>query len=182
VSGRPAIKVEGLAELREKLLALGPEVGAKALQGAAREAMKPVLETAKRLAPYDTGDEHTGAHLRDSIVLTAKIPKGGDTLCRVGIRIRALKRPSLKGTRGKVSKATKRYVFRGSAAWRWHFAEFGTAHQRARPFLRPAFAQHREEVVDSLKREIAKRVERIWKNRKKQAAIALAVFGEGGTP
>ena len=159
-----SVTIKGLAELRDKLLALGPEVGAKVLRTAAREAMKPVLAEAQRLAPRDTGALH------DAIVLVAKMPKSALTLTRVGLKIRALKR-----TFNVPTKAESEAI---SARARWHFAEFGTAHTKAHPFLRPALETHKDAVISSLKAEIAKRVERVWKQRRKQAAIAKAVFGE----
>lgn len=165
----PDLKVEGLKELRDKVLALGPETGPKVLRAAARAAMQPVLEEARRLVPVDSG------LMRDSIVLSSKIPKSGDTVTRVGIRIKKQRRPNLRGLR--VSKSTRRAVNRMSAHWRWHFIEFGTVRQKARPFLRPALATHKDRVIASIKAEIAKRVERVWRYRRKQAAMARAVFG-----
>lgn len=160
---KASIKIEGLGELREKLLALGPEVGAKTLRSAARVAMAPVLEEARRLAPVDT------AQLRESIVLVARMPKSGDAVARVGLKIKALgSRPNLRGL--KVGKSTKQAVARMSAHWRWHFAEFGTARHRATPFLRPALAKHRESVVETLKAEIKKRIDAVWKKRARSAA------------
>lgn len=174
----PTIKVEGLAELRDKLLALGPALGARVLRSGARAAMQPVLEEARRLVAVDTG------LTRDSITLRAKMPKSGDTLTRVGIKIQKLsaaKRAySLKGTGGSrnLKKSTMRAYYRESAHWRWHFLEFGTKTQRAQPFLRPALAKHKDQVIAALRLEVAKRVERVWKYRRKQALMAKRVFGD----
>src|SRR5690554_412384 len=111
------MKIEGLAALEAKLQELGAELGQKVLTAAARRAMRPVLEEAKRLVPKDTGA------LRDAITLSTGKPKEGETVAVAGLRI------------GK-SKGAK--DGRMPPAARWHFVEFGTASQAARPFLRPA--------------------------------------------
>ena len=159
---KSSITVSGMTELRDKLMALGPAASVKVLRAAAKEAMKPVLAEARRLAPVDT------EQLRNSIVLVARTPRGGDSVAQVGLKIKAGVRPNLRGL--AVKSGTKRAVSRMSAHWRWHFAEFGTAYTKATPFLRPALAKHRNEVVESLRAEIAKRIERVWKRRAKAAS------------
>ena len=77
------VKIEGLKELRQKLLAIGAIAGQKVIASAARAAMKPVLEEARRLAPV-----HRGV-LRDSIKLKATKPRRGRSSKRSPSRSRA---------------------------------------------------------------------------------------------
>jgi HK97 gp10 family phage protein len=137
VSGSLKIKVEGLAALQAQLVELGGEMGVKALAQAARKAFKPVLESAKGLVP-----KHSGA-LRDAIKVSVLKP-GADSVVVVGLRI------------GGGPKGSKELP----AARRWHFIEFGTAHMAAHPFLRPALDQNAAKVLEDLKTELAKSIQK----------------------
>jgi HK97 gp10 family phage protein len=138
VSGLVTIKVSGLDALQQQLIEIGVELGVKALAQAARKAFKPVLDAAKSLVPTDS------AALRDSIKLSVKKPGSGDSVVVVGIRI---------GSGPKGSKDLP-------PARRWHFVEFGTAHMAAHPFLRPAFDQNQSRVLEDLKTELVKSIQR----------------------
>lgn len=64
------------------------------------------------------------------------------------------------GATGKDGAFAGIRMARKLAGWRWHFEEFGTSRQRARPFLRPAFD---EQVMPALRRfseQLSKRIER----------------------
>ncbi len=150
MSGFVGFKVTGLKELEAQLADLGEELGAKALAQAARQAFKPVLEAAKALAPVSALDE---LHLRDAIKLTVIKPKGEDgEAVVIGLRI------SGKGAKGQLPPAR-----------RWHFIEFGTAHQAAHPFLRPALAANAPRVLELLKTEIVKSIQKAIRKRSKAA-------------
>lgn len=131
-------KLEGMETLQEQLLALGAETGVKALADAARIAFMPVLAAAKSMVPVETGA------LRDALRLTLKKPKGGDLVIVVGLRI----------------AATKGIGKEADPARRWHFIEFGTAHRAAHPYLRPALEQNAEAVLEELKTQIARSIQR----------------------
>lgn len=136
------MKVKGLAELTAQLDDLGAELAAKALAQAARRAFKPVLESAQQLVPVRSGE------LMRGIRLAVKKPSTGDTIVRVGLRI-----SKGKGVGGM------------PPARRWHFVEFGTSHQAAHPFLRPALDRSAGRVLELLKVELAKSIEKALKKR-----------------
>jgi len=58
-----------------------------------------------------------------------------------------------------VRSGRKRSDARG--AWYWRFVEFGTAHQQAKPFIRPAFAQSAPGVLAQIQADLAAAVPRI---------------------
>jgi hypothetical protein len=68
------IEVLGLKEMERALLKLGPKVGVKVLRAAIRKGAKPMLESAKRWAPYDPSSDD-GYHIRDSISIAAEPKK-----------------------------------------------------------------------------------------------------------
>jgi len=138
------MRVDGLEAAKARLLELrDAALTAKVLSQAARKAFKPVIEAARQKVPVDTG------LLRDSIRVTAKQPKRGDTSIVVGLRIAA------GGGGGK----------RESAAWRWHFVELGTAKLPARPFLRPALDRNHQAVLELFKVELQKSIAKALKKR-----------------
>ncbi len=139
-----SFEVQGLSALQEQLVELGAELGRKALAQAARKAFKPVLENAKQLAPRDTGA------LAESLRLAVVKPKGGDTVIAVGIRVAAVKGASRDAM---------------PPARRWHFIELGTVKLAAHPFLRPALDANASRVLDDLKRELAKSIQRAIKKK-----------------
>jgi HK97 gp10 family phage protein len=132
VSDSLKIKVDGLKALQGQLLEFGAVTAAKALGKAARKAFKPVLDAAIAGAPVDSGD------LRASLKITVSKPKSGESVVVVGLRFARM--PPRPGSM--------------QPARRWHFAEFGTAFQRAKPFVRPALDANAPLVTELLAREI----------------------------
>lgn len=149
------IKLKGMAALLEQLRDLkDSELAGKTLARASRKAFEPVLETAKRLAPRDTGE------LADSLLLTSRRVDNG---AQVGIRI-----GKGKGTKQAALAAAAFGEAQGKglpAARRWHFAEFGTSSQPAKPFLRPALDTNVSNVTERLKVSIAAGIARVAKKR-----------------
>lgn len=138
------IQVHGLKELQKQLKKLGNKDGRQALARACRKAFKPVLDTAKALAP-----RHRGI-LADSLKISVLQPKGQDAAVVVGIKIGA---PKGIGTKEL------------PPARRWHFVELGTVKMSAHPFLRPALDQNADRVVELLKAEIRNSIDRTMKKR-----------------
>ena len=173
------IKLEGLAELQEKLLSLaGSVAGRKSLVGAARAAMVPVLEAARQNAPRDTGV------LGDSIYIASARPDtSGNIVASAGLLVKKSSqyKSFIKGTKkrilGKLPKGAKRRLNRTSAHWRWHFVELGTSKMRARPFLRPALEANKDKVLQILVEQLRKRVNLAAKRRAKSAGPALPPTG-----
>lgn len=132
------MNVQGLASLEAQLVELGAQLGIKALAQASRRAFKPVLEAAQRLVPVDTGE------LRDAIKLSVKKPKDGESVVVVGLWI------------GKGAKGSKKIP----SVRRWHWVELGTAHMAAHPYLRPALDQNAGAVLELLKTELVKSIQK----------------------
>lgn len=147
------MEVIGLSALEDKLLAVGAALGEKALRKAAREAMKGMLDEARRLAPYDRGsqafDYRLGRiiHLRDDIKLRAI--KGGKDNSPTAITIRL-------GT----SRKTKHYAaptefgrheFNQSRTIRHSLGRkrgvYTVGATKPQPFMRPAFHNEKENTV-----------------------------------
>jgi HK97 gp10 family phage protein len=146
-----SMKLTGLGELRGKLEALGAIGARKAMQSAARKAMAPVVETARQMAPKAAGT------LAGGIRLAAVRPKSGDVVVSVGVTVspETLKSEVKFEDGSSYTKKTRR-----NADFRWHFAEFGTKHHPAHPYLRPAFQQHVGGIVAGLAEALRKAIHR----------------------
>lgn len=137
----------GFKELNEQLKQLNDAaLSARVLAQACRKAFMPVFIEAHRLAPHRSGA------LVEAIKLTVVTPKDGDASVIVGLRIAGPKK--VFGPKTKTAATTL------SPKARWHFIEFGTAHMAAHPFLRPALDRKEGEVIELLKAELNKSIER----------------------
>src|SRR5262245_33999006 len=120
---REVFRIDGLEELEQTLIGLADEFGVSRSTGknilrrALIRAGKPIEVPAKRLAPELTGD------LRISIDSSATLSSR---------------------QRGQHRKKSTVEVFVGAGPLpQAHLQEFGTAHQPAQPFLRPAWDANR---------------------------------------
>lgn len=131
-------RVHGFAELEAQLLELNDvALAVDLLAKAGRKAMQPVLDTARALVPRKSGD------LYEAIKLSIVKDPGGDIAVAIGLRIG--RAPGQSAEEG--AEVPSR---------RWHFIEFGTAHQAAHPFLRPALERNFEAVIELLRVELAR--------------------------
>jgi len=146
LSGRPIFQgIRGLAELTRQLKRLEGMSGSReTVQEACRAALRPIVDRARMLAPRASGV------LADSIGIQAQ-GSGAPTTSSRAIMV------SLGHTDEPGSQVTG--AGRILALWRWHFAEFGTQHSAARPFLRPAWDQTINQAKSILKSEMQKAVD-----------------------
>lgn len=132
------VHVEGLKELEQALQQL-PKANAKAvLRRTLKEAGEPVAKTARSLAPREMG------YLRESIDVSPKLS-------------------SRQATMNNRQSPVEMYIGPGTDP-AGHLQEFGTGpgHQ-AQPFMRPAWDQHKNEVLDII-------ANRTWLEIEKTAA------------
>lgn len=140
-----SVKVEGLKELEKALQDL-PKANAKAvLRRTLREAGQPVAKTARSLAPHEEG------YLRESIDVSLKLSRRQARLHK---------------------KQSPVEVFIGPgpdpAA---HLQEFGSGPgHRAQAFMRPAWDQHKNEVLETIANRTWLEIEKTAKRLAKKAA------------
>jgi hypothetical protein len=132
-----SVKTEGFKELEAVLIEMGEDLcygktASKVLLPAIRNAMQPVLQTAKQLAPYDESNTTT-PHLRDSIKLSARVPTARDQ--------RSIYSEANDIAIGIVSARTDK---RGVSQ------EFGNKAVAPKPYLRPALESTSSRVISIL--------------------------------
>lgn len=138
-------RIDGLEELESKLseiMALGraDAIARQTLVKAAKTAMEPVFYEVQSTAPYDAEkprDARNPIHLRDTVKLEARIPNQSDhKSMMVNQTDTAIAVVSVK--KSAVSLAQ----------------ELGTKKLQPQPFLRPALARHKDNVVAAFKDEL----------------------------
>jgi HK97 gp10 family phage protein len=128
----PTVRVDGLRELQRALAALPKELQRTSETTALREGMKPVLKTARAIAPKDSG------LLKKAIGLTVRKGKNGMT-SRVGARTGFRQQVTRKGK--TVTADPSKYS---------HLVEYGTSHSAAKPFIRPAVESNESAITEGL--------------------------------
>lgn len=147
------VKVEGLADLEQALRKLPESVGRGVLRRVAMNALEPMADHARRLAP---DDPVTGApDLHRSIVVSTRGGRG-------------------RATRAEVAKHTVT-VFMGPTKDGYPQAipqEVGTPHHPPSPYMRPAWDAEAmptlERVRSGLETEIAKAAKRLERRAAKR--------------
>lgn len=161
------IGVSGLTELRQTLLKDLPEaLQGKASQAALAKASRPIVNTAKQLAPT-----------RKARGFMGPMP--------LGKKLAGILRKSIYSYRNRASTRTyeSRFIGVRQRAFYWRFIEFGRAsitrakgvlgNQRvgffgkvvaavpARPFMRPAFEQNATRALEIYRRELLPAIARV---------------------
>ena len=123
-------QVEGLQALEAELLALGPKIGGRALQGALTAAALPIVKEARAKVPL----AHDAYRLH-----------GGWMAAPGWLRQQIVR----KKVRHSKHSAQTLVTFRDQQqAYFWRFVEFGTSKMDMRPFMRPAFESAKQAALD----------------------------------
>ncbi len=123
--------VEGLRELLTKLEALPLTVGKLLIARAVKAGAEPIRARAEQLAPDDPTTP--GSRIKEGMMITVTEQSATEAIGKIG--------PSRKGFFGQ-------------------FAEFGTIHQAADPFLRPAFDEEQAEALKIMGESLAAGIEK----------------------
>lgn len=150
------VQVSGLSELEKQLRALGEEYGPKAAISPVRRALgkagKIVQASAQAKVHRKTGT------LAENIIVTTykKAPEG-----QIGVQVMVRAKAKAYKSSSRAIRAGKiglEYNFYGPLFYAG-FLEFGTSHQPAYPFMRPAFEENKGALPGIIKDELAKAIE-----------------------
>ena len=140
-----AADIPELPGLLKKLKAVGDKkLANKAFRKGLRTGAKRIAADARPLAPVHQGPYPPNRKDRKPGTL------------KKSIKVRAMKR-SRKGVGIRVSDYYSGIAYYGA------FQEYGTKHQKATPYLRPAFDKNKNAAVNDLKGEIKTAVEGAFK-------------------
>lgn len=156
-----SLDASGMRDLMMKLSHLDFMAGQKVMLRAARYAMKPVykdamsyLEPHRRTGELELSLRYAGRKGDFGLVIAS----GGLVVTRRRIAGEEVQVEFGEDSGEYGTVRPKRTV---DAHWRWHFLELGTSHHQPYPYLRPAFNQNRQLVVDRVREYLDKTVERI---------------------
>ena len=164
-----ALRMYGVKELDAILRELPTATARATVRRVAIKAMQPVAETAKRMAPVDTGG------LRDSIVVSTKLTKR---------QAKEARRENALGRHGTAAI----HVYAGSDLPRAHLVEFGTAPHinggkfkgskhpgtAPNPFMRPAWDYTKDAVFEGLADSLREEIARVLGRAARRAATRAA--------
>ncbi len=142
-SSRQTFKVEGLAELDAVLRELPKATARNVLLRTLKKEAQPIADAAAQLAPDDPATG--GKDLHSSMLVRAVSAKQRESDVEVAI-------------------GPSRTTFYGM------FQEFGTAHHRAHPFLRPAWDANVMGVLAKIRNTLAEEIDKAVARLAKKAA------------
>lgn len=150
---KTTVQTEGFAEL-DKTLAEMPKATAKnVMRRTLRKVAQPMADTMKAKAPDDP--ETGGNDLRSSIGVGTQLSK----------RQRGLHRKMFKDDKASVE------VFVGAGPVpHAHLQEFGTINHGPQPYGRPAWDQHKGELIPAIGKEMWAEIEAAAKRQARKAA------------
>jgi HK97 gp10 family phage protein len=143
------ITVEGLKQLDKQLAGLGTKVGLKALRGGMMAASKPMFVAAKaNAAGLGTEGQDAGSTAAAMGRFTKKL---SPTKTALFIGPKNASKRAVALWNAKHNREVKRLGH-------FHLMEFGSIHNKASPFMRPAFDTTAFLVVNLFGRELRKSI------------------------
>lgn len=152
-------KIEGLAELDKALGRIEAKVAQKEMRAAVRDMAKPMLAEAKRRVPYAgtrkgaRGDSFT---LRDFLRLRLSPGRARKRISQVLFDIGVFSAPA-------TSKDPGGYKVAGGLSRNSRAPNYAQIVEAKQPFLRPAFDNHVNTFLRSIRSELAGRIESVGK-------------------
>lgn len=153
------VSVEGLKEMDEALGELSKGVARGVLRRVGMKALEPMASTARRLAP---DDPNTSV---------------GDLKSKIGVGSKLTARQARLNRRAVKAGADKSfvevYVGVGSLP-QATLQEFGAPQHPAQPFMRPAYDEHKDQVVETIKEDLGAEITKAVERARKRASRLLA--------
>ncbi|MDP3379103.1 MAG: HK97 gp10 family phage protein [Brevundimonas sp.] len=138
MSGR--VKIEGLRELEQALMALGKVAAKNVARRTLMKAAQPIADDAAQRAPEETGS------LIKSVAASTRNPK-----------------------RNKKESPVEVHVGPGRSP-RAHLQEFGSRRHGPQPFLRPAWEGGKDDALASIAGDLADEIDKAAKRQSRKAA------------
>lgn len=146
--------LEGFSELEKTLEALKPATGKAAIRRSIKAAAQPMADLMQGAAPVDDGD------LQASIAISTRLDK----------RQAGLHRKMFRDDRAAVEVFVGPSYDLGAGGRHGHLQEFGTAHHAPQPFVRPAWDQDREALLERLSDQMWNEIQKTLARAARRAA------------
>lgn len=155
------VYVSGLKELQARLRALSDSVGGKAAQKPVAAALRKaavILQKACVANIERQGLVLTGT-LKNNIVVYKKKAPPGTVSYGVSVRSKAKKYKDTAANQ-RAGRSGGTYKDYGPLFYA-RFSEFGTRHEVAKPWMRPAFEEHKNELPEVVRDDLSLRLDKI---------------------
>ncbi|MGV6989652.1 HK97-gp10 family putative phage morphogenesis protein [Testudinibacter sp. P80/BLE/0925] len=155
--GSVTVKVSGLKELQKAMGELGRKASNRIAVKAMRKGGAIVRDKARANAPVLTENvpHRKAGTVKKAISSRTKIGRNGKTNTYVWVK--GLSTKQILKFKGKTGRSG---AFNPKDPFYWRFLEFGTSKMPAKPFMRPAFEQSKQQaakaIIDTLRTEILK--------------------------
>ena len=148
-----SVEIEGMDEIQQKIKRLGNQKFTRnAATRAARKAMRIVRDAARNGAKSLDNPETAEKIWKNISIASGKAKDKSVVRLRVGVRGGA----SVNGRSNRPALA----ALPGGDTTDWRFPEFGTEHQAAQPFMRPALANNIQQVTDSFSKNFSEELDK----------------------
>ena len=153
------VKIEGLREIDKALGELGKSTGRNVMRRVAVKRLEPMAEAARRMAPDDP--DTNGNDLKNSIAVSTQLGK----------RQRGLNRRRRSEVEAHMGPAGT-----GGVAPPPHgvFQEFGTSKHGPQSFMRPAWDQGQDALLDGVAADLWSEIEKAAQRQARKAARLAA--------
>lgn len=147
------VEMEGVDEIQQKMKRLGnPKLIRNAATRAARKAMRIVRDAARNGAKSLDNPETAEKIWKNISISSGKTRDKSVVKMRVGVRGGA----SVNGRSNRPALA----ALPGGDTTDWRFSEFGSVHQAAQPFMRPALSNNIEQVTSSFSKSFSEELDK----------------------
>ena len=141
------LNIEGMDQFKRKIEQLSnPKKVKQIARKASRQAMNIVRDAARNAAKAIDDPETAEKIYKEIVVQGGKSRNSNEVKFRVGVRGGARIPYAGNDDNRRAGRIGKSYQVEGRVFY-WRFIEFGTSHQAATPFMRPALSQNLDKVT-----------------------------------
>ena len=141
------LNIEGTDQFKRKMEQLSnPKKVKQIARKASRQAMNIVRDAARNAAKAIDDPETSEKIYKEIVVQGGKSRNSNEVKFRVGVRGGARIPYAGSDDNRRAGRIGKSYQVEGKVFY-WRFIEFGTSHQAATPFMRPALSQNLDKVT-----------------------------------
>jgi hypothetical protein len=151
---RITFKFVGMSDVDKALAQLTQSTAKNVLRRVGRQALVPFDKAWRERAPVDLEPDETGKHLKDSGGIGSKLSKSQRQAHERASSVEVFAGP------GPHPKAVQQ--------------EFGNENHAPQPFLRPAWAEAGEQIVEGVAAGLRPELDKVIKNLERKAARAAA--------
>lgn len=177
---RRTVKIDGLKETEEALKDFSRATGGNILKRAVGVAAAMLADEAIALAPKDEGDLKRGIKVSKPRIINPGTAAFAQAMRETGDRaIAAQAARAANKEAGGTGRSAVTHVGPSKGVGQGILQEFGTAHHKAQPFMRPAWDANGEKAAGIIRDEIKSGIDKATERAARKAARLAAKIAAG---